>query len=124
MRKGYPLLLLSLLFLIILPASRRVHLNNIRFYAYPDYTRVVLDLSSSLKIKEKDPNKKLAYEKKIDSLKKEYYDYYRVNNYRIQNKIKNIQTTLLSEIYKNVKKIAENEGYTHILDIESKTDQH
>ena len=53
MKKAIPFLLAFLLFLIINPASKPVELNNIRYYAYPDYTRVVLDLSSSLKIQEK-----------------------------------------------------------------------
>lgn len=41
-----------------------VYLENIRYYAYPDYTRVVIDLSSSIKIKEKilpDQNKTRLY---------------------------------------------------------------
>ncbi len=35
------------------PAGRRVELENIRYYAYPEYTRVVLDLSGQVKIQEK-----------------------------------------------------------------------
>lgn len=53
MKKACPFLFVFFLYLVITPVSRGVQLKNIRFYAYPDYTRVVLDLSSSLKIQEK-----------------------------------------------------------------------
>ena len=53
MKKVFPFLFFSLVSLIANPASKQVNLTNIRFYSYPDYTRVVLDLSSSLRIKEK-----------------------------------------------------------------------
>ncbi|MCK4835587.1 MAG: N-acetylmuramoyl-L-alanine amidase [Candidatus Aminicenantes bacterium] len=53
MKKASPFLVFLLLYQIICPAGKRVVLNNIRFYSYPDYTRVVLDLSASLKIQEK-----------------------------------------------------------------------
>jgi len=47
-------LIFPLLFTLVEPKSgRSVQLHNIRFYAYPDYTRVVLDLSSSMKVQEK-----------------------------------------------------------------------
>lgn len=36
-----------------LPGSPMVRLENIRYYSYPEYTRVVLDLSGSVKIAEK-----------------------------------------------------------------------
>jgi N-acetylmuramoyl-L-alanine amidase len=36
-----------------LPAKGPVSLQNIRYYSYPEYTRVVLDLSSDIKIAEK-----------------------------------------------------------------------
>jgi N-acetylmuramoyl-L-alanine amidase len=36
-----------------LPARGPVRLENIRYYSYPEYTRVVLDLSGSIKIAEK-----------------------------------------------------------------------
>jgi N-acetylmuramoyl-L-alanine amidase len=49
--------ILLLIVLSVLPvrvfSANGVSLNNIRFYAYPDYTRVVLDLSGSLKVNEK-----------------------------------------------------------------------
>jgi N-acetylmuramoyl-L-alanine amidase len=38
---------------ISLPARGPVRLENIRYYSYPEYTRVVLDLSGSIKIAEK-----------------------------------------------------------------------
>jgi len=38
---------------ISLPARGPVALQNIRYYSYPEYTRVVLDLSASIKIAEK-----------------------------------------------------------------------
>jgi N-acetylmuramoyl-L-alanine amidase len=53
MKKTLILLFPVIFFLILLPARRIVRLDNIRYYSYPDYTRVVLDLSSSIKIKEK-----------------------------------------------------------------------
>jgi len=42
-----------LAFCMAMSAGDGVQLENIRFYAYPDYTRVVLDLSGSLKVVEK-----------------------------------------------------------------------
>jgi N-acetylmuramoyl-L-alanine amidase len=38
---------------ISLPARGPVRLENIRYYSYPEYTRVVLDLSGTIKIREK-----------------------------------------------------------------------
>jgi N-acetylmuramoyl-L-alanine amidase len=38
---------------ISLPAKGPVRLENIRYYSYPEYTRVVLDLSGNIKIAEK-----------------------------------------------------------------------
>ena len=38
---------------ISLPARGPVRLENIRYYSYPEYTRVVLDLSGDIKIAEK-----------------------------------------------------------------------
>jgi N-acetylmuramoyl-L-alanine amidase len=38
---------------VSLPARGPVRLENIRYYSYPEYTRVVLDLSGSIKIAEK-----------------------------------------------------------------------
>jgi N-acetylmuramoyl-L-alanine amidase len=38
---------------ISLPARGPVRLENIRYYSYPEYTRVVLDLSGTIKISEK-----------------------------------------------------------------------
>jgi len=42
--------------LILLPAiglAHSVRLENLRYYSYPEYTRVVLDLSAAVKIQEK-----------------------------------------------------------------------
>ncbi len=38
---------------ISLPGREPVRLENIRYYSYPEYTRVVLDLSGTIKIREK-----------------------------------------------------------------------
>jgi N-acetylmuramoyl-L-alanine amidase len=38
---------------VMLPARGPVRLQNIRYYSYPEYTRVVLDLSGDIKIAEK-----------------------------------------------------------------------
>jgi outer membrane protein len=72
------------------------------------------------KSKDKDEAKKLAYEKKIDELKKQYADYYKLRSYQIDQKVKNIQEPMFKEIFNVVKKIAETEGYTVVL--EAKTD--
>jgi len=73
----------------------------------------------ALKLKESDSEKKLAYQKKIDDLKKQYNDYYKVKKYEIEKKIQNIQGPLMNEIRKAVTKVAEREGYSIILDINS-----
>jgi len=38
---------------ISLPARGPVRLENIRYYSYPQYTRVVLDLSGNIRISER-----------------------------------------------------------------------
>jgi outer membrane protein len=73
----------------------------------------------AIKLKTTDTNKKIAYEKKIDELKKQYNDYYRVKKYEISKKIDNIQGKLMNEIRRVVTKVAEREGYSVILDINS-----
>ncbi len=42
-----------LLFAVQIPASPPVKLENIRYYSYPEYTRVVLDLSGPIQISER-----------------------------------------------------------------------
>jgi len=46
-------ILLSLAAAWVLPARGTVRLENIRYYSYPEYTRVVLDLSGEIKIADK-----------------------------------------------------------------------
>jgi Skp family chaperone for outer membrane proteins len=72
------------------------------------------------KSKEKDDVKKLAYDKKIEELNKQYADYYKVTSYQIDQKLKNYQEPIFKEIFAVVKKIADLEGYTIVID--SKTD--
>lgn len=69
------------------------------------------------KLKEKNQEKKLSYEKKIDELKKQYKDYYKFKNYQIEKKLENIHGAVFREIYGVVQRIAEKEGYTLVLDI-------
>lgn len=73
-----------------------------------------------LELKTNDSSKKLTYAKKINELKKQYADYYKLRKYQIDQKIQNIQGPLLKEIYSVVKKIAAKDGYTLVLS--SKTD--
>lgn len=70
------------------------------------------------KSKEKDSSKKLAYQKKIDELKKEYADYYKIKSYQIKKRMNNIGP-LINEIKSAVQVVAEREGYSIILDINS-----
>ncbi|OHD19365.1 MAG: hypothetical protein A2Y34_02860 [Spirochaetes bacterium GWC1_27_15] len=72
------------------------------------------------KLKEKDEIQRIALDKKIDELKKQYAEYYKVTSYQIEQKAKNIQEPIFREILALVKRIAETEGYTIVLD--SKTD--
>lgn len=69
------------------------------------------------KLKEKDTSRKLIYQKKIDDQKKEYSNYYKIKNYQIEKKQKNALGSVLNEIRQAVKKVAEKDGYTLVLDI-------
>jgi outer membrane protein len=69
------------------------------------------------KLSETDNGKKLAYQKKIDELKKQYNDYYKLRKYQIDQKVKQAQGSMFTEIYNVVKKIADREGYSLVLDI-------
>lgn len=71
------------------------------------------------RLKTKSDEKKKEYTDKIDKLKKTYSDYYKVENYKIQQMIKNVQDPIFKEIYGVVKRIAESEGYTIVLDKKS-----
>jgi Skp family chaperone for outer membrane proteins len=73
----------------------------------------------ALKLKETDANKKIAYDKKIEEAKKEYSDYYKVKNYQLETKIKNVQGPMLNEVKNVIKIIAEKDGYSLILDVKS-----
>ncbi len=53
MKKAFYFLFLFILLIANLSTKKNNQLLNIRYYAYPDYTRVVLDLSASLKVQEK-----------------------------------------------------------------------
>jgi N-acetylmuramoyl-L-alanine amidase len=53
MKKAFFFLFLFILLIANLSTKKSNQLLNIRYYAYPDYTRVVLDLSASLKVQEK-----------------------------------------------------------------------
>ena len=72
------------------------------------------------KSKEKDDVKKIAYDKKIEELNKQYADYYKVTSYQLEQKLKNYQEPIFKEIFTVVKRIADLEGYTIIID--SKTE--
>ena len=72
------------------------------------------------KLNEKDASKRLEYDKKIDASKKEYADYYKIRIYQIQKKKENSLGTVLEEVRIAVTKVAEKEGYSLILDINSK----
>jgi outer membrane protein len=74
-----------------------------------------------MKLKESNSDKKIAYDEKIDQMKKEYSDYYKIRNYQIEKKMENAQSSVLTEIYKGVKFVAENDGFTLVLDVSSKT---
>lgn len=71
------------------------------------------------KLKESDETKKMAIQKKIEELKQQYNEYYKLKSYQIEQKINNIKGPLLKEIYAVVNKIAETEGYTIIFDIKT-----
>jgi Skp family chaperone for outer membrane proteins len=71
------------------------------------------------KSKEKDDVKKVAYDKKIDELKKQYADYYKITSNQIDQKQKNFQEPIFKEIYTAVKRISESEGYTIIFNSKS-----
>ena len=71
------------------------------------------------KLKETDEAKKMAIQKKIEELKQQYNEYYKLKSYQIEQKINNIKGPILKEIYAIVTKIAELEGYTVIFDIKT-----
>lgn len=71
------------------------------------------------KLNEKDDAKKIAYDKKVEELKKQYADYYKLTSYQIEQKIKNVQEPYFKEIYNVVKKIAESQGYSIVLDVKT-----
>jgi len=71
------------------------------------------------KISEKDDARKIAYDKKIEELKKQYADYYRATNFQIEQKIKTVQEPFFKEIYNVVKKISETQGYSVVFDVKT-----
>ncbi|HOJ63070.1 MAG TPA: OmpH family outer membrane protein [Spirochaetota bacterium] len=71
------------------------------------------------KLKESDETKKLAIQKKIEELKQQYNEYYKVKSYQIEQKINNIKGPILKEIYDVVKRIADTDGYSIILDVKT-----
>ena len=71
------------------------------------------------KLKTNDSNTKVSYEKKIEALEKEYADYYKLQSYNIQKKQKNALGSVLNEIREVIRKIAENEGYTLVLNVDT-----
>ena len=73
----------------------------------------------ALRLKATDDSQKTDYDKKIDELEKNYADFYKINNYKIEKKLSTVKDSLLKEIYVQVKKIAENEGYSLVLDAKS-----
>jgi Skp family chaperone for outer membrane proteins len=73
----------------------------------------------ALEAKETDGNKKLSLQKEMDDQKKKYSVYYNTKNYQINNKIETVQGPLLKEIYNGVKAVAENEGFTIVLNSDS-----
>jgi len=73
------------------------------------------------KLKTDDKSKKQSYQERIDKLKKEYSDYYKVKNYQIEKKLENAQSSTLKEIYAAVKRVAQSEGYTIVLDSEDES---
>jgi outer membrane protein len=73
----------------------------------------------AMKLKTNDSNLKISYEKKISEFEKEYSDYYKLKSYELQKKINNLEGSLFKEIRDKVKKIAETEGYSMVLDAKS-----
>lgn len=73
----------------------------------------------ALRLKATDENQKIDYDKKIDELEKNYADFYKVKNYQIEKKSNSVKSSLMKEIYLQVKKIADTEGYSLILDAKS-----
>ena len=67
-------------------------------------------------LKEKDEAKKLAIEKKIQEISKQYSDYYQLRTYQIEQKVKDIKGPILKEIYSVVKTISAQEGYSLIIE--------
>jgi len=72
------------------------------------------------KSKEKDEVIKAGIDKKIVELKKQYAEFYRQKNPQIEQKLKNIQEPIFKEVYSMVRKIAESESYSIVLDSKTK----
>ena len=71
------------------------------------------------KISEKDEAKKIAYDKKIEELKRQYAEYYRSTSYQIEQKVKSIQEPFFKDIYAVVRKISETQGYSVVFDVKT-----
>jgi len=72
-----------------------------------------------LKLKTDDKSRKQNYQERIDKIKKEYSDYYKVRNYQLEKRLENAQKGSLKEVFVAVKKVAEREGYSIVLDSEN-----
>lgn len=70
------------------------------------------------KLKTDDKARKQNYQERIDKIKKDYSDYYKVKNYQIEKKLGNAQSNSIKEVYSAVKKVAEREGYSIVFDSE------
>lgn len=74
-----------------------------------------------LKLKTDDASRKQNYQERIDKIKKDYSDFYKVKSYQIEKKLENAQSSSLKEIYNAVKRVAEREGFTIVLDADDES---
>ena len=75
-----------------------------------------INLLREASLKEKDEQRKILIDKKLEETQKQYSDYYKVTSYKIEQKVKSIQGPILKEIYDVVQRISEKEGYSLIME--------